>query len=239
MRGAPGDAVAYKAAAMTVPGSAQLVGDILELRSPLPHIDIEELGALEPGTFGYAYHAFMVANNLAPLQISTPVAQELAGQNVVAVRYVLLHDAFQVLLGFDTSLAGELGVWTFVATQNYSPTFAKAAATAVLLYPYLAIDQQEKLTFAVERATLLADSARLVLPMLLEEWWSFPLADVRVIFLGKMAGCSNPDGRPRLAELNWKEQLEAISFRFHDSLCVGSFMVRRAGFQVHDSRWQG
>jgi ubiquinone biosynthesis protein COQ4 len=179
-----GDAVAYKAAALTEPGSAQLVAAIRQLRSPLPQIELAELAALAPQTFGHAYHAFMVANELTPLTISTPVVQELAAENVVAVRYVLLHDAFHVILGFDTSLAGELGVWTFVAAQGYSGTFARAATTARIVYPCLAIRQKEHLKAAVERATSLANAARPVLPMPLDEWWSLPLAEVRWHILG-------------------------------------------------------
>ena len=46
---------------------------------------------------------------------------------ILTIRYPILHDTFHVLLGFDTSLAGELGVWSFVAAQHYSPAYERAA----------------------------------------------------------------------------------------------------------------
>jgi ubiquinone biosynthesis protein Coq4 len=43
-----------------------------------------------------------------------------------------------VLTGFDTSWAGELGVWAFVEAQGYDPAHRRAVAMARVLYPMLA-----------------------------------------------------------------------------------------------------
>ena len=71
---------------------------------------------------------FLETNHIQPLTLSPTTRTELHNAPLLAVRYPILHDAFHILLGFDTSLAGELGVWAFVAAQHYSPAFDQAAS---------------------------------------------------------------------------------------------------------------
>lgn len=56
-----------------------------------------------------------------------------------------MHDVYHVLTGFDTSWAGELGVWAFVAAQRYSKKHWIAVVLGCLLYPILAPRQIPRL----------------------------------------------------------------------------------------------
>ncbi len=61
----------------------------------------------------------------------------MAKRNVFALRYVVAHDILHVLLGFDTTYAGEISVLAFAAQQNYSPFLKISLAIAKGLYPFL------------------------------------------------------------------------------------------------------
>ncbi|MBD0269721.1 MAG: hypothetical protein ICV77_15680, partial [Cyanobacteria bacterium Co-bin8] len=74
-----------------------------------PPIDLDSLMQYPAGTFGYEYAHHMKKNGLTPLNVS-PELGEVARRNVFALRYAVTHDIFHVLLGFDTSYAGEIGV---------------------------------------------------------------------------------------------------------------------------------
>jgi ubiquinone biosynthesis protein COQ4 len=177
--GRVGDAAAYKAAALGTPAYPEVEQGLKQLRQPFPRLDLATLAALSVGTFGHAYARFMAANQLTPLSVSSAVASELEGPNTLAVRYTLLHDTFHVLLGFDTSLAGELGVWSFVAEQRYSPTHQHAAALARTLYPLARHSQISALRAARRRGETLAHDVPCLIVQPIEEYWSEPLAIVR------------------------------------------------------------
>ena len=105
------------------------------VRGWTPAVDLEALAQLPPNTFGYAFAAFMRKNGLSPFVITDAIDDDMRRRNAFGIRYATTHDMFHVLLDFDTSWAGELGVLGFAVGQNY--TFAQkiAAALAWLLYP--------------------------------------------------------------------------------------------------------
>lgn len=104
---------------------------------------------------------------------------ELEPINVVAVRYLALHDLFHVLLGFDVSRPGELGVWSFVAQQEYCPTYKKAAKTASMLYPLVQPSARAELTRQRVRGEEMARAAPCLIGIELERYWDCSLDEVR------------------------------------------------------------
>ena len=108
--GRMGDAAAMKAAMFGARAYPEIAEKLRMLRAPFPTIDLGVLRALPEASFGRQYAAFLDRNRLRPFQVSPEVAEELWPEHVLEVRYPLLHDAFHVLLDFDISLAGELGV---------------------------------------------------------------------------------------------------------------------------------
>lgn len=174
-----GDGGAYKAAALTAPAYPDVRARLARLEQMLPDIRLEELRSLEPGSFGRHCADFMDLNRLTPIVISPEVRAELAAAQPLGLRYALLHDAFHVLLGFDTSLAGELGVWSFVAAQRYSPTFRWAAGLARVLYPLQAPSLRGELRAARLRAEAQAERVPCLIAQPLETLLDLPLLQVR------------------------------------------------------------
>ena len=174
-----GDAAAYKAAALGASGYPRIEQAVAALADPLPRIDPVELQGCAAATVGHALAQFMRINELTPIVVSPRARAELASTSAVAVRYAILHDAFHVLLGFDASWPGELGVWSFVAAQRYSPAFARAAALARWFYPLIAPSQRAELKRQAARGLTLAKGATCLICSPIEHCWRMPLVDVR------------------------------------------------------------
>ncbi len=177
--GSVGDAAAYKAAALTAPAYPEVDRQLQGLDQLLPSIDLPALRQLDRGSFGFAYARFMQINKLKPLVLSPSTIVELSRENSLAVRYPLFHDAFHVLLGFDANLPGELGVWSFVAEQRYSPSFEHAALFARLLYPLAAPTRFGELRRARAAGQAIARQVPCLIAQPIETFWQLPLAAVR------------------------------------------------------------
>lgn len=120
----------------------------------------------------------MQANQLKSLNIS-PKLEDVAKRNLFALRYLVTHDIFHVLLDFDTTYAGEIGVLAFAATQNYSKSLQIGLCLARLLYPILA-PQQIKVIFAnLEKGRELGKKADLLLGYRFEDHWEEPIDHLR------------------------------------------------------------
>ena len=124
----------------------------------------------------------MDANGLRPFLVSRHAADALWPEHTLEVRYPLFHDAFHVLLGFDTSLPGELGVWSFVAAQRYSRAYDRAGRWGRLVYPLVAPRQRGALRAAAERGRRLAAIAPCLIAEPLDRYWGEPLTAVRARF---------------------------------------------------------
>jgi ubiquinone biosynthesis protein COQ4 len=177
--GRVGDAAAYKAAAFGAHAYPEVESRLRDLAVPLPQIDLAALRQLSPGTFGRAYADHMDAKGLMPLVVSPSVVAELAGTDILAVRYAVLHDAFHVLLGFDTDLIGELGVWSFVSKQRYSPALRRAGALARVLYTLAAPLKFKELKAARASGERMAVEAACLIAEPIQAFWSEQLTGVR------------------------------------------------------------
>lgn len=143
-----------------------------------PKIDLAQLSQYPPGSFGREYADHMQQHNLKPLTVS-PELDEVAKRNVFALRYVITHDIFHVLLGFDTSYAGEMGVLAFAATQNYSNSLTNSLLIARLLYPIFAPQQAKAISAKEQKGRELGKKAALLLAYPFEDHWQEPINDVR------------------------------------------------------------
>lgn len=143
-----------------------------------PKIDLEQLSQLPAGTLGYEYARHMWKNGIQPLEIS-PDLQEEANRNPFALRYVVTHDIFHVLLGFDTSYAGEIGVYSFVVAQNYSKLLNIFHPLAKLLYPVIEPTRIRETRASFQRGAALGKQAQCLLTYRFEENWERAIADLR------------------------------------------------------------
>ncbi len=174
----PGDLAVLKADVLGATANPQVMARLELVVGYHPPIDLEMLAALPPGTFGYEYARHMQLNALRPIEVS-PELDNVARENVFALRYAITHDIFHVLLGFDTSYAGEIGVLAFAVAQNYSFSQKVALWVATILYPLLAPGQVREI-FANRRAGLaLGHQANFLLGYRFEEMWERPLSEVK------------------------------------------------------------
>lgn len=141
--------------------------------------DLDALAALPQHTFGYAYARFMLDNGLSPFVLTDEVAPEVRRRNAFAIRYATTHDMFHVLLGFDTSWPGELGVLGFAVGQGYTGWQVFAAVLAFVLYPFLCGFRVRALIRAWRRGLRLGRRASYLLALPLEQRFEEDLGDLR------------------------------------------------------------
>ncbi|MBE9004124.1 hypothetical protein IQ259_03540 [Fortiea sp. LEGE XX443] len=143
-----------------------------------PPINLEQLSQYPPGSFGREYADHMQANHLKPLNIS-PELDDVAKRNVFALRYVVTHDIFHVLLGFDTTCAGEIGVLAFAAEQNYSNALKISLWLAKFLYSIFAPWQIKAIFANLKRGKELGKTADCILAYRFEEYWSESIEELK------------------------------------------------------------
>jgi len=156
----------------------ELVNKLQPVVGYYPPINLEKLSQYPPGSFGREYADHMQANHLKPLNIS-PELDVVAQRNVFALRYTVTHDIFHVLLGFDTTYAGEIGVLAFAAAQNYSSSLKISLWLAKFLYPIFAPHQIKEIFANVKQGKELGKKADFLLAFRFEEHWSDPLNELK------------------------------------------------------------
>ena len=173
-----GDFALLKADAVGAKANPAILDKMEKVKGYYPSIDLSELIQLPSGTFGHEYASYMQRNQLQPINVSPKLA-EIAQNNVFALRYAVTHDMFHVLLGFDTSYAGEIGVLAFAAEQKYSKSQIVALWLARLLYPLLAPRQLGEIQANIRRGKLLGRQANFLLNYRFEDCWNKSLASLR------------------------------------------------------------
>lgn len=173
-----GDAAILKADAVGARAAPEVEAKLEAVRGYLPSIDVEALRRLPPGTFGHEYAVYLERNQLMPFTVSPDLGEEVR-RNVFAVRYAVTHDIFHLLLGFDTTLAGEIGVLAFAAAQGYSRSLRVGLWLARLLYPLMAPRQTRQIRENRRRGWELGARAGFLLGFRFEEAWGRPLAELK------------------------------------------------------------
>jgi len=144
-----------------------------------PDVDPGPLRLLPRGSLGREYVELLDANGLTPFRVSPQIDPALLERHVFVARYSLVHDAVHVLTGFDTSWAGELGVWSFIAAQRYSPAHFIAVALACILYPLYDVRQIPRLWRNLRLGFRMGRRARPVLFVPYDRQWGRSVAELR------------------------------------------------------------
>lgn len=129
-------------------------------------------------SLGDACMLFRWTHRGSPMPFNCDVI-ESAGA-ILASRRLLLNDILHALLEFDASWAGQLGVFSFVAAQNYCPQFDHAARALRAVYMTAAPWLREDLGAAEYRGRRLAARAPRVLTAPIEREWHTPLFALQV-----------------------------------------------------------
>ncbi|MBE9029139.1 hypothetical protein IQ266_05100, partial [filamentous cyanobacterium LEGE 11480] len=117
--GKTGDIAFLKTALLGRGASRSVKHKLQALGDYAPEIDLAQLRHMPAGTLGYAYAQHMERAGIQPLRIS-PDLQAAAQRSPFGRRYTATHDILHVLLGFDTSYAGEMGIYAFTVAQGFS-----------------------------------------------------------------------------------------------------------------------
>lgn len=173
-----GDFAILKADALGSKVNPAIASQLEDVVGYYPPIDLEKLSQYPKGSFGYEYAHHMKANYLKPFNVS-PELDDIARRNVFALRYVVTHDIFHVLLGFDTSYAGEIGVLAFAAEQKYSPSLQLSLKLASILYPILAPSQIKAIFGNINRGKKSGKKAEFLLGIRFEELWERSLSELK------------------------------------------------------------
>lgn len=176
--GAPlGDLVVLKLDALT--GAPKGIASRLEAihgYDPVP--DLTTLRGLPAGTLGREYARFLDANGIQPLVISPGVRARFHG-NPYALRYTTTHDLHHVLAGFDTGLAGEIGVLAFNVGQGSAPVSRAMLPIMRALYTMASPTQARAIGNNLRVGLEMGRRAELVLAVRIESSFGEPLAEVR------------------------------------------------------------
>lgn len=144
------------------------------IETRLADFDTEKLESAPFGSFGSKCWALQKSNNMPPLELRRSVDSSDCAR-MLGARRLLLHDALHVLLGFDADSAGEIGVFSFVAAQRYSPRFDREARDLAQFYMTLAPWLRDEFQAAEYRGRELAAAAPQLLALPLEREWNTPL----------------------------------------------------------------
>lgn len=143
-----------------------------------PEINLEQLSQLPKGTLGYEYAHHMKRCGIQPLEISEDL-QEEANKNPFALRYIVTHDIFHILLGFDTSYPGEMGVFAFTVGQNYTKMLNIVYPLILLIFLIIKPTQINKILADNRRGKVLGKQAKCLLAYRFEENWARQISDIR------------------------------------------------------------
>ncbi len=144
----------------------------------LGEVNLVALKTLPQGTLGRVFAEHMLDNRLDPRDI--PVPTYPSGD----VRYIKTHmrethDIWHVVTGFDTDVAGEIGLQAFYLAQLPSRLSAVLIAMAFVHLATKAIEPRDAIMTAMMRGWAIGKEAR---PFFGFDWaahWSTPLAEVR------------------------------------------------------------
>lgn len=176
--GQVGDIAFLKFKLLGLSATPEILSQLQALEGYAPNIDLDALSHLPAGTLGHEYAQHMHRNGILPLVLSADLQAE-AQQDPFALRYTVTHDMFHVLLGFDTSYAGEIGVFAFMTAQNYSRFFKVALPIVSQIYPLLFWGQRRQIKANLQMGKALGEQAQCLLSCRIEDRWAQPLADVR------------------------------------------------------------
>jgi ubiquinone biosynthesis protein COQ4 len=144
---------------------------------PRLSVNLGELAALPPGTLGRTFADHMRANGLDPAAIPTlPSDGEL---EYVRAHLYETHDVWHVVTGFETDVAGELGLQAFYAAQTPGGLPLMLLAMGFLNTAIYSMADRERRLDAISRGWAMGQRARPLFGVRWADLWSRPLGEVR------------------------------------------------------------
>lgn len=177
-----GDVAVLKSDAFGADIREDLRDQLAPVEGYLPDIDLDALGAYPEGSFGHAYAQWMRAHDLDVFRLTDAVSPEMRARQTYGIRYAITHDMFHVLLGFDPSYVGEMGVLAFAHGQGYGRVVTVQVWFAWVFWTVLSGFRLSALREAYRRGRAMGEAAPFLLGMRLEERFAEPLDALRAEF---------------------------------------------------------
>ncbi len=146
-------------------------------RPRIGRIDIRALAQLPEGTLGRAYADLMQGNELDPGDLPTIEAKD--DFDYVRAHLYETHDIWHVVTGFDTDVAGELGLQGFYYAQIPSPLSTVLIAAGMLNTAIRGFGEHDVRMREIVRGWLMGRRATPLFGTRWAEQWERPLADIR------------------------------------------------------------
>ena len=141
-------------------------------------VDLLELKKLPEGTLGRAFAEHMIDNGLDPRAIPVPTYPR-GDFRYVKTHLRETHDIWHVATGFNTDVAGEIGLQAFYLAQLPSRLSAVLISMAFLHLATKNIGARDAIMTEVMRGWALGKRAKPFFGFAWAEHWATPLAEVR------------------------------------------------------------
>jgi ubiquinone biosynthesis protein COQ4 len=160
------------------------VGPVLARRARPPRVDLAALRALPEGSLGRAFAAFLDARGFDPagLYHSGDVDPNASDFTLFKAHMERTHDIWHTVTGFDTDIAGELGLQAFGLAQAGTGLSYIILAAGMLGTLFFDRDDGERRMDAVVRGWQLGKRARPLFGADWEAMFAWPLDQVRAHF---------------------------------------------------------
>ena len=156
------------------PRSAQVLRD----RPRLGEVDLAKLARLPEGTLGRAFADAMIRMKLDPKDILVPegVASDF---DFVRAHLRETHDIWHPVTGFDTDVAGELGLQAFYLAQFQAPLSALLLMVGFANTLFYGMEDRDRRMRAIVRGWLIGKRAEPFFGVRWADMWATPLLEVR------------------------------------------------------------
>ncbi|MCB9593319.1 MAG: hypothetical protein H6719_11365 [Sandaracinaceae bacterium] len=156
------------------------VAEIFEAKPRLGPVDQAALGRLPEGTLGHAYASFMGARGLSHEDLKLVEGEK--DMDWIRNHLRETHDLWHVLTGFDTDVAGELGLQTFYLAQLEGPLPVLLLAVGMMNTLFKGMDDARHRMREIARGWLLGTRAKSLFGLAFAERWDQPLEELRAEF---------------------------------------------------------
>ena len=150
---------------------------IVAERPRLGDVDQEALLRLEEGTLGRTYAEFMRARGLR--HESLVLLDGQSDVDFVVNHFRETHDIWHVVTGFNTDVAGELGLQAFYRASVQGPLPVVLLAIGLFNSLLTGMDDVDARLDAIARGWLLGKRARPLFGMRWADHWETPLSELR------------------------------------------------------------
>lgn len=150
----------------------------LERRPRLGRVDLDALGRLPLGTLGRTF-ADEVRQRGIDLDDIEKIERVRTDLDFVRAHMRETHDVWHTATGFETDVAGELGLQSFYLAQFEAPLSAILLAIGFLNTYFYAMDDREARMREIVRGWLLGKRAKTLFGVAWAELWELPLSEVR------------------------------------------------------------